>query len=232
MDELTEIGILHNTDKAFFHGFTTFYHEYFKEIRYEKLIILEIGILYGKSLQTLRDYFPNAEIHAIDINPALVKDFGSRIHTYVCDQTDGNKLNTLFEHMIFDIIIDDGSHMTMHQLQSLGFLFKKLKKNGLYICEDIHTSLRTNFINSQTIPLKIFENYKTNKTINVCEISIEDNNYINNNLKDIVVFKREKNAYKCYGCGQINNLNSSTCNNCKINLSPSDLSCTSILFKK
>jgi methylase of polypeptide subunit release factors len=68
MDPLTEIGIKHDTDKATFHNFTSFYEQHFRTRRYDEMTILELGILNGKSLLTLQEYFPNATIHAIDIN--------------------------------------------------------------------------------------------------------------------------------------------------------------------
>ena len=51
-----------------------------------------------------------------------------RIKTFLCSQIDNNKMNQLFDNIKFDIIIDDGSHITLHQLKSLGYLYKKVKK--------------------------------------------------------------------------------------------------------
>ena len=231
MDDLTKIGIKYNTDKATFHNYTGFYNEYFKTVRNEKLTILEIGILNGNSLLTLQEYFPNAEIHAVDIVPKSVKEYGSRIHTYLCSQVDEDKLNELFSDMEFDIIVDDGSHLTLHQLQSFGFLFKKLKSGGLYVCEDLHTSLHKNYINSTTIPLDIFKNYD-GKKLEIPEISTEDNEYINEHIKEINVYKREVNAYMCYACNTVCNHEYEKCKSCNIDLSPENSSYTSIIVKK
>ena len=41
----------------------------------------------------------------------------------------------------YDIIIDDGGHTMDQQQISFGFLFKYLKKGGIYVIEDVHTSL-------------------------------------------------------------------------------------------
>lgn len=231
-NELTNLGIYHNTDKAFFHSFTDFYYEYFKNLKENNLNILELGINHGKSLMMLRDFFTNSTVYGIDINPNSVKDYGPRIKTFLCSQTDNNKLTELFRNIQFDIIIDDGSHMTLHQLQSLGFLFKYLKKSGLYICEDLHTSVISSFINSTTIPLNILNDYASNKLLNIPEILKEDNDYINDNIQDIVIYKRNKNAIKCYRCLTPNIKNLPQCSKCNINLSPTDLSITSIIVKK
>jgi len=232
MNKLTELGIQYNTDKAFFHSFTDFYYEYFKNIKEENLNILELGILNGSSLMMLRDFFTNSTIYGIDINNDSIKDYGPRIKTFLCSQIDNNKMDKLFDNIKFDIIIDDGSHITLHQLKSLGYLYKKVKKNGIYICEDVHTSLRPGFITSNTLPLTIFEDYYKNKSLNIPEIEKENNDYINNNIEDIIVYKRTKNALKCYSCSYINTNNDNNCLRCNTDLSPNDLSCTAIIIKK
>tara|TARA_B110000503_G_scaffold141228_1_gene234102 strand:+ start:1831 stop:2517 length:687 start_codon:yes stop_codon:yes gene_type:complete len=228
MDPLTEIGIKHNTDKATFHNFTIFYEQYFRTRRYDEMTILEIGIANGNSLLTLQEYFPNATIHAIDIKKESVKDYGPRIHTYLCSQDDESGLKDLFSEMEFDIIIDDGSHLTLHQLKSLSILFENVKSGGLYVCEDLHTSLIRSYVNSETIPLRLFENYDGK----IPEIDPKRNEYINDTLQDIKVYKRDVNGYKCYRCASINEKRSETCENCQADLSTNNPSYTSILFKK
>jgi|MEHZ01.6.fsa_nt_MEHZ011616902.1_11 hypothetical protein len=228
MDPLTEIGIKHDTDKATFHNFTSFYEQHFRTRRYDEMTILELGILNGKSLLTLQEYFPNATIHAIDINKESVKEYGPRIHTYLCSQDDESKLHDLFSEMEFDIIIDDGSHMTLHQLKSLSFLFERVKPGGLYVCEDLHTSLIQSYVNSETIPLRLFENYDGK----IPEIDPKQNEYINDNLREVKVYKRDVNGYKCYRCASINEKRVENCENCQADLSTNNPSYTSILFKK
>lgn len=226
MDPLTEIGIKHGTDKATFHNFTVFYDKNFKNIRDRPLNILELGIYNGKSLLMLEEYFPNANIYAIDINEDSVKNYGTRIHTYLCSQDDESKLQELFSDIEFDIIIDDGSHLTIHQLKSFAFLFKYVKPGGLYVCEDLHTSLINSYVNSETLPLHLFENYNGNN------LHIPEINYTEDNIRDVEVYKRDINAYMCYRCSTINNGEFKTCKNCNVDLSPDTHSYTSIIFKK
>jgi hypothetical protein len=40
----------------------------------------------------------------------------------------------------FDIIIDDGSHINSHQIETFKILFPKLKSGGYYFIEDVQTS--------------------------------------------------------------------------------------------
>ena len=42
----------------------------------------------------------------------------------------------------FDIIIDDGSHKMNHQQISFDVLFPHLKSGGIYVIEDLHTSVK------------------------------------------------------------------------------------------
>jgi hypothetical protein len=40
----------------------------------------------------------------------------------------------------FDVVIDDGSHVSAHQITSFYFLFNHLRAGGFYVIEDIQTS--------------------------------------------------------------------------------------------
>lgn len=150
MDRLTEIANKYRTDKgtayAESHGFTEFYGPYFEKfIDKEDLNILEIGIYTGASLRMLNEYFNNkAQIYAIDIDTNRLNGFDSNIHAYYCNQ--GSKediikfLNNI-GNIKFDIIIDDGSHRFSDQMTSLYYFKDSLKQGGLYVLEDLHTSL-------------------------------------------------------------------------------------------
>lgn len=140
MISLTELGIMYMTDKAMFHGFTDFYDEHFKSIRDKKNNILEIGILMGSSIKMLHDYFHKSTIHAIDIHEKTFLN-NDRIKTYICDQSNMNQLSELFRYMQFDLIIDDGGHTMEQQQVSFWYLWNKVKSGGMYVIEDLHTSL-------------------------------------------------------------------------------------------
>ena len=96
---------------------------------------MEIGVCQGHSLKMWRDFFPNARIIGIDINPPVLDIEGCEF--YICDQNNPETINTVLKDIEFDIIIDDGSHVLEHQITSFKTLFDKVKKDGLYIIEDI-----------------------------------------------------------------------------------------------
>jgi len=230
--KLTEIGLKHGTDKAYFHLFTEFYNDFFETYLNKEINILEIGIATGKSILMLKEYFPKSTVYAIDINEDSVNlNLGDGINKYLCSQDDFEKLNKIFENLKFDIIIEDGSHMTSHQQSSLGFFFNFLNKNGIYICEDLHTSYITNFIDTKITTIDIIENYCKTKNFTCELLNNEQIEYLNKNILDIVIFKRDKNAIKCYNC-QNNNDNLESCFYCNTNLSPFDESITSIIRHK
>ena len=120
--------------------FTPIYELFFSKMKGRSLCILEIGIGGGQSLPMWRQYFPEAEIHAIDIERYADPEIqGVKLHQI--DQTDRLQLKSLGEEFgPFDIIIDDGGHMMEQQQVSLGTLFSFLQPGGLYFIEDLHTS--------------------------------------------------------------------------------------------
>jgi hypothetical protein len=196
MDDLTRIGIDSGTDKAYYHTFTRFYEPYFRPLRDKSITILEIGIFEGASIRMLETYFPHAQIHAIDVNPSSIKNYGNRINTHLCSQTDGNGLTSLFGKMKFDIIIDDGSHITSHQQFSLGFLFPFLKPGGIYVCEDIHTSFVPNYIDTPRTTFDLLQS----RSFDSPHIPAESQAFLTAHVESIDLYHRTTLPYKCWRC--------------------------------
>lgn len=126
------------TDKNTTHSYGPIYEKILKELEGRKnLAILEIGILGGSFLQVLHELFPDAEIYGVDINLQnyLYSRNNPKIHLYEMDGTREETADYL--NTCFDLIIEDGSHLMVHQKQSLDFFAPYLKKNGIYVTEDI-----------------------------------------------------------------------------------------------
>ena len=163
-----------NTDKITYHNFWGFYQNHFEKIKDKKLNILEIGILKGESLKLLKDYFHKSDIYGIDINRVDLNE--DRIKTFQMSQVDFDSFERNFKNLKFDIIIDDGSHFTQHQIDSFTYLFDKmLVDGGLYIIEDLHTSFRREYINSEITAYEMVD-------------KIHDENFIKNNFKNVHSF--------------------------------------------
>ena len=129
------------------HNYTKIYSLYFAPIKNEPLRLLEIGIYKGASVILWENYFPNAELHFIDITLANSKYSSKRSHYHLADQSNSQQLLNVVSNINgkFDIIIDDGGHTMQQQIVSFTTLFPSLKSGGMYIIEDLHTSYWSNY---------------------------------------------------------------------------------------
>lgn len=142
---LMQLATKYGTDK-FEHGYIPFYE---KHLPKEPKRILEIGVKEGRSLAMWAEYFPNAEIHGLDlfvensvvevgenIFPNIPRSQLIRLHTG--NQCDWRTLE-LLRKFDFDVIIDDGSHNSRDQMITFFGLF-----NGKhYFIEDLHCCRET-----------------------------------------------------------------------------------------
>lgn len=111
------------------------YAHYFEPIRQSAKRVLEIGVLYGHSLRLWRDFFPNATIYGADIDPSRAfKE--ERIVSMTADQSSDQSLSRLSELGPFDVVIDDGSHITEHIIKAFSVLGQKIAPGGFYCVED------------------------------------------------------------------------------------------------
>ena len=138
MTSLIEIGKKYPTNKNDY-GFLDIYEKYFKDIKEKELNLLEIGVDKGDSLRLWKEYLTNASICGLDIDK---KDFSIEgVEIYQGDQNDKSLLNDIAKkYGKFDIIIDDGSHVSNHIINSFNHLFDHLSTSGVYIVEDLQTS--------------------------------------------------------------------------------------------
>ena len=154
MNDLDIIARFYGTDKRtndvdqdIYHGYTDIYYEYLKDKRLEYKNVLEIGVREGWSHLMWMDYFPLAMIYGIDnFSEPICRDVSChRIKIVKGDQSDKDLLNTEFRDIMFDMIIDDGSHFSWHQQKSFLYLWPKLKSGGYYFIEDLLTSYNRKF---------------------------------------------------------------------------------------
>ena len=117
--------------------FLDVYRHHFKARRKEIKSLLEIGVQYGGSLKMWKDYFPNAQITGMDINPKCKKHKEKRIDIVIGDQADPKTLEKLGN---FDIIVDDGGHTMAQQIVSFEVLWDHINRGGVYVLEDLETS--------------------------------------------------------------------------------------------
>jgi hypothetical protein len=184
----------YNTDK-YNHGFIDFYEPYFEKML-DSRNILEIGVYFGGSLQYLRDKFKSAKIYGMDIEDKKIYD-SDRIETFVCNQEDRVQLSEFLNktnNVEFDIIIDDGGHTMRQQQISFGVLFQKLKKGGMYILEDLHTSRFENYgtilPDDDITTLDMLQNFKYTQKLLSNHITEDERKYIRDNTDTVTIWTR------------------------------------------
>jgi hypothetical protein len=144
MRSLEKIAYTLGTDKSSrIHNYCVKYEKWLPFNRLEPINILEIGVLQGHSLLTWREYYPNAKVIGIDINPECKnhEDIDNNIFVEIGSQDDPDFLKYVIDKFgPFDMILDDGSHMNSHIIFSFLNLIDSLKSEGVYIVEDSCTS--------------------------------------------------------------------------------------------
>lgn len=123
------------------HHYFEVYDRHLSHLINKPFTLLEIGIAGGGSLQLWKKYFGSSvKIIGIDIDQNCYFE-ESQIKTYIGDQTDTEFLSKILkENDQPTVIIDDGSHIQSHVIQTFNFLYPVLTNYGIYIVEDCHTA--------------------------------------------------------------------------------------------
>ena len=138
---LDAIGIKYRTDKcSMMHNYLDKYAFFLEKFRTQPIRLLELGVFNGSSVRMWQEYFPRAEIFGVDIEASCRQYEDERIHIIQADLSDAAQVSMLRE-IHPRIIVDDASHIVSHQLLALFTLFDVLPRGGVYILEDLETSL-------------------------------------------------------------------------------------------
>lgn len=118
------------------------YERHFQKYRGQEIVIVEIGVFQGGSLQMWKNYFGDkAKIYGIDINPQCKELEEENIEILIGSQSDRRFLRELTQKIPkIDILIDDGGHTMEQQIVTFEELYGHIKDDGVYLCEDNHTS--------------------------------------------------------------------------------------------
>lgn len=149
MNILDQLADKYKTDKgSWHHDYTRFYDRLMGCEREAVTAILEIGVGTGASARMWLDYFPNALVHVVDIDPEAIKRLTEA--TYPgrdrLRAITSNQARLLWDYMpVFDYVIDDGSHFPEDQIRTFEKGFNKVKSGGLWFIEDTHCNFHSNF---------------------------------------------------------------------------------------
>ena len=123
------------------------YERHLARFRGREVHVMEIGVYFGGSMQMWKHYFgPLARIYGVDIFPGCKQFEEDRIQIFAGDQSDRGFLRDLREAVPkVDILIDDGGHRMEQQITTFEEMFPHIAEDGVYICEDMHTSYWPDF---------------------------------------------------------------------------------------
>jgi hypothetical protein len=146
-NDITDLAVRFGSDKWGGRWYTPHYQKYFEPYREQAVKVLEIGIggydlpdAGGESLRMWKHYFRRGLIYGMDIfpKPGVAE---SRVNVLQGDQGDERFLDSMARELgPFDIVIDDGSHISHHIIASFNALFPHVKPGGLYVIEDLASS--------------------------------------------------------------------------------------------
>lgn len=123
-------------------SYLSYYDTLFAPLRHAPISMLEIGVQNGGSLETWSTYFTEArQFIGCDIDPkcASLRYEDPRVQVVVGD---ANAAPT-FQKILglcpqFDVVIDDGSHVSTDIINSFINYFPHVKPGGIYVVEDAH----------------------------------------------------------------------------------------------
>lgn len=181
-NKIKKLFNFYGSDKSNFHNYHFIYSSLFKNPKNVKNI-LEVGLGTndqnlvsnmgklgnpGASVKAFRDYFIKSNVYGADIDKRILfKDI--RIKTFYVDQTNLKTIKRLYKKInkMFDLIIDDGLHVTYANINMIIASLKYLKKEGWLVIEDISFDTQSIWETISFILRKKYTTYliKTNNTL-------------------------------------------------------------------
>ena len=214
---------LSNSDKFFWHHYISFYEQELASFTCHN--VLEFGVWKGASIRWLMNKYPAANIYGADILPLDPSwPQSKRVKYFKVDQGDVEQIRKLHTgiHTELDLVIEDGSHIPVHQRNCLVESISHVRSGGIYIVEDIHTSHPRHpyfkkskpFFRSLSGPLHLLLGIEHIKSLNseVAQerlvmlsirslFSLEDIKFLYDKIDSIKIYKRTILPRYCYSCG-------------------------------
>jgi hypothetical protein len=123
------------------------YESVFEKFKKSDLVLVEVGVLDGGSLQMWQNFFgPTARIVGLEKNPEAAKIRSLGFEILIADQESTDDLKMALDQIgPIDIFIDDGGHTAKGQIISSLVAAKYVKDGGVIIVEDTHSSFASDF---------------------------------------------------------------------------------------
>jgi SAM-dependent methyltransferase len=126
------------------HHYFDIYESHFNRFCGKNPTVLEIGCGGGGSLEMWNYYFDGkCQIYGVDVRPRCKQQerLFDNVNIFIGDQ--GNvEFWKEFKTKVpkLDILIDDGGHTMQQQIVTFEEMYSHISENGVYLCEDLHTS--------------------------------------------------------------------------------------------
>jgi len=123
------------------------YDRYFSKFVGKKPVVLEIGVDNGGSMEMWHHYFgENSQIIGVDNRPKITFLDLPNTHIIYGNQGDSHFWDNFVSSSVnLDVVIDDGSHYSNHQILTFEKLFPCMNEGGVYLVEDTHASYMDTF---------------------------------------------------------------------------------------
>jgi len=135
-EELNTVDYI-GTDKNTVHGFVEFFYEKeFAKYKDKPITLLEIGVHIGGSLYLWGKYFEQGTVVGLDIEDKVRDKWKVLPNTkyLIKNAYDQSVVDSLPN---FDIIIDDGPHTLLSQIECIRKYLSKLNDGGVLVIEDV-----------------------------------------------------------------------------------------------
>jgi len=120
------------------------YQRYLEKYEGKNITFVEVGVQNGGSLEMWSKFFgPESKLYGIDVDPNCLnlKYDNPNIKIIIGDQGDPSFWNSLLPSIgPIDVFLDDGGHTMNQQIVTFEKSWGYVKNNGIFICEDTHTS--------------------------------------------------------------------------------------------
>ena len=138
------------------------YERHFAPFRGKPVVLLEIGVWHGGSLQLWRRYLgPLARIVGVDVRPECSAFAEAGTDIVIGDQADPATHRRLRDtYGAFDLVIDDGGHTMAQQVTTFREIFPAVREAGVYVVEDTHSSYHPHWGGGLRVPGTFIEQAK------------------------------------------------------------------------
>jgi hypothetical protein len=145
---LTGLADLYGSDKGTIkHNYCVVYDKLIKSIVKDKskaeLTVGEVGVACGASLRMWANYLPKSKIYGFDIQPDcsnLCKDL-ENVEIIIDDITKPTTTNV----NVFDLFVDDGSHISEDIIKIFESCWSWVKSGGYYVIEDLSCTYKPEY---------------------------------------------------------------------------------------